>query len=145
MPPSPTTNTFPGTTPLLAGWLSCATASCSLLAGVPVLHGDDGTFFEKRIRPILVEHCIECHGPDPASRRGGLRLDGPAAILAGGESGPVVVPGSPESSRLHRAVSYLDPEFQMPPRGRLDERDREAIRTWIASGAAMPAAAPARP
>ena len=59
-------------------------------------------FFEQAVRPILVEACIRCHGPD--RQRGGLRLDSRQALIAGGESGPAIVPGDPDSSRLIAAV-----------------------------------------
>ena len=99
---------------------------------------DGGAFYEKRIRPLLIEHCVECHGPDPAALRGGLRLDSPGGLLAGGDGGSVVVPGKPEASLLYVAISYQDPEFQMPPRGRLSDREREDVRRWIAEGAVLP-------
>src|SRR5262245_27829926 len=69
-------------------------------------------FFEKKIRPLLVNHCQECHGV--RRQRGGLRLDSRAAMLKGGDNGPVVVPGEPDRSRLIRAVGYLDTKLQMP-------------------------------
>src|SRR6516225_7537681 len=51
----------------------------------------DFNFFETKIRPVLVERCYECHGEK--KQKGGLRLDGKAALLKGGDSGPIVVPG----------------------------------------------------
>ncbi|MEE2681081.1 MAG: DUF1549 domain-containing protein [Planctomycetota bacterium] len=104
---------------------------------------DGGAFFEKRIRPLLIEHCVECHGSDRAALRGGLRLDTPGGLLAGGDGGPVIVPGDPEASLLWVAISYQDPEFQMPPRGMLGAREREDVRRWIASGAVLPPGGPA--
>src|SRR5947209_18864724 len=61
-------------------------------------------FFEKRVRPVLVEHCQGCHGPD--KHKGGLRLDSKAAFLKGGAGGPVVVPGQPDKSPLVLAVRH---------------------------------------
>src|SRR4051812_18208903 len=61
-------------------------------------------FFEAKIRPILVENCHRCHGDQKQS--GKLRLDSAAAMLAGGESGPAIVPGDPEKSRLVEAINY---------------------------------------
>ena len=81
---------------------------------IPEARGDDVAFFERRIRPLFIEHCVECHGPVEADVRGGLVLSTPAAIRRGGDGGPVVVPGHPEESSLYLAVSYEDPEFQMP-------------------------------
>src|SRR4051794_40928547 len=59
-------------------------------------------FFEKQVRPVLVERCVKCHGP--AKPSGGLRLDSREALLKGGDSGPAVLPGRPAESRLLKAV-----------------------------------------
>src|SRR5215212_7327421 len=77
----------------------------------------DIEFFEKRIRPLLVERCYECHGEK--KHKGGLRLDSAAAVLKGGDSGPALVPGKPDESRMIKGISWSDPEFQMPPRNKL--------------------------
>src|SRR5262245_51213107 len=61
-------------------------------------------FFEKSIRPLLATRCHGCHGT--AKQKGGLRLDSRAAILAGGNSGPAVVPGDAKGSLLVDAVNY---------------------------------------
>ena len=71
------------------------------------------TFFETRIRPVLVESCVQCHGPDVAS--GELRLDSREALLKGGENGPAVVPGDAEQSLLILALQHDDNQpVQMP-------------------------------
>lgn len=95
-------------------------------------------FFETRIRPILVENCLECHGEDLDGLKGGLDLSSAAGVRRGGESGQVVVAGDAESSPLYRAVTYADKEFAMPPRGRLSEGEIESIRKWIEMGAPDP-------
>ena len=59
-------------------------------------------FFEKHVRPVLAEHCYSCHGPK--KQNAGLRLDTTAGLRAGGDSGPVIIPGQPEKSLLLRAV-----------------------------------------
>jgi len=107
-------------------------AGCS----VPLL-GDEAVF-EKVIRPLLVERCGECHGADRSRLRGGLVLTDVPSILRGGDTGPVVVPGRPEESSLYLAITYADPEFQMPPSGPLDAGEIESIRAWIEAGAPMP-------
>src|SRR5271163_4519692 len=53
-------------------------------------------FFEAKVRPLLTDNCLECHGAD--KHKGGLRLDVRDAMLKGGETGPAVVPGKPEAS-----------------------------------------------
>src|SRR5438309_2151393 len=73
-------------------------------------------FFEERVRPLLAEQCVSCHGPK--RQKAGLRLDSAAAIRKGGESGPVVAPGNPEQSRLIRAIRQ-DGDLKMPPKGKL--------------------------
>ena len=74
-------------------------------------------FFEKNIRPVLVDHCYECHGGDPAKIKGGLNLTFREGLLKGGEHGAVLVPGDAESSRLMTALHYENADFQMPPSG----------------------------
>ncbi|MCA9218856.1 MAG: hypothetical protein KDA71_00935, partial [Planctomycetales bacterium] len=61
-------------------------------------------FFEQHVRPLLVERCYECHGPE--KQKGDLRVDSRAALLVGGESGPAVVPGDSAASLLIEAVNY---------------------------------------
>lgn len=98
-------------------------------------------FFETRIRPLLSEHCIECHGPK--KQKGGLRLDSREAWERGGEGGPVVVRGRPEASRLMAAVRREDADTAMPPKGALNDRQVEDLSRWIAMGAPDPRQAPA--
>ena len=78
------------------------------------------TFFELKVRPVLAGTCVKCHGEKKAS--GGLRLDSREAMLAGGESGPAVVPGDPEGSPLVRAVRHADDTLKMPPNRPLPAR-----------------------
>lgn len=92
--------------------------------------------FELQIRPLLATHCYQCHSEK--QQKGGLRLDSPGAILAGGESGPVLVPGQPNDSLLIQAVRYDG--YQMPPAGQLPAADVQLLADWVQSGAGMPAA-----
>src|SRR5438128_1121482 len=64
-------------------------------------------FFEKRIRPVLVEHCYRCHSTQAKSPKGGLLLDTRDALRKGGDTGPAIVPGKPEMSLLLRAVRHI--------------------------------------
>lgn len=95
-------------------------------------------FFERRIRPLFIDHCFECHGDLGDSIKGGLNLTSAAGWRRGGESGPVIVPGDASSSPLYRALTYHDQEFAMPPRGRLADEEIEAVRVWIEAGAIDP-------
>ncbi len=90
-------------------------------------------FFERRIRPLLIESCQECHGAQQAE--GGLRLDSRAAIVGGGDRGASIVPGKPDRSLLLRAVSYGDEDLAMPPDGKLQPEQVADLRQWIRMGA----------
>ena len=94
-------------------------------------------FFESHVRPVLIEHCVKCHGPSDQS--GGLRLDRQVAVTKGGDSGQVIVAGVPEQSSLIRAVQYHDKDLQMPPDGKLRSEQIEILTTWVKSGGYWPA------
>ncbi len=94
------------------------------------------TFFESKIRPLLLQHCVECHGPDDQS--GELRLDRQHYFEQGGGSGPLVVDGDPDRSRLLRAVGYQDNELQMPPDSKLPDDAIADLTKWVRSGAFWP-------
>ena len=94
-------------------------------------------FFEKRIRPVLVSECQECHGPE--KQKGGLRVDSRAGLLRGGESGPALVPGDVSGSRLIAAVRHERSELAMPKdRPKLPESVVADLATWIDQGATDP-------
>ena len=95
-------------------------------------------FFEKKIRPLLVENCFTCHSANTNSK-GGLRVDDRNGLVHGGESGPAIVPGQPENSRLIQAVSYTDEDLKMPPKKQLSAEQVADLTKWIADGAAWPA------
>lgn len=96
----------------------------------------DLEFFEDNVRPILFERCYECHGEE--KQKGGLRLDHAAGVLEGGDSGPAIVPGRPEESLLIEAVSWADPDFEMPPKNKLPDQEIATLKEWIARGAPDP-------
>ena len=91
--------------------------------------------FEQRVRPLLSANCAGCHGAQ--KQRGGLRLDSPTAIERGGKSGPVVVPGQPNRSRLILAVQRTS-DLKMPPDRPLSQAEIETLTQWIKSGATWP-------
>ncbi|MFO0951315.1 MAG: PSD1 and planctomycete cytochrome C domain-containing protein [Isosphaeraceae bacterium] len=95
----------------------------------------DVEFFEAKVRPILVENCLGCHGP--TKQKGGLRLDSRTALLKGADTGEVVVPGDPEASALIQAVGY-EGDNPMPPRGKLKPAQIEILRSWVKRGAPWP-------
>jgi len=92
------------------------------------------TFFESAVRPLLVRNCTQCHGPK--KQESGLRLDSRAGMLAGGESGPAIVPGEPDESLLIEAIRYES--FEMPPSGQLKEGQITTLTRWISLGAPWP-------
>jgi mono/diheme cytochrome c family protein len=94
-----------------------------------------GDFFEARIRPLLVENCYACHGPD--RQMAGLRLDSRAAMLKGGAHGPALIPGEPDKSALIRAVHYTG-AIKMPPPGKLPASAIDALTIWVKLGAPWP-------
>ncbi|MBX3747820.1 MAG: PSD1 domain-containing protein [Verrucomicrobiae bacterium] len=94
--------------------------------------------FERRIRPALIEHCFDCHSAEAPRVRGGLRVDSLEGLLRGGETGPAIVPGDPERSSLWQALTYEDPDLQMPPKSRLPDEVIEDFRVWLAEGAPWP-------
>ena len=91
-------------------------------------------FFEEKVRPILAENCYKCHGSE--QQKGSLRLDLREAALAGGEDGPVIVPGQPEKSVLVDAIKWES--FEMPPKNKLSETQIATLTEWIRLGAPMP-------
>ena len=98
---------------------------------------DKFAFFEKKIRPVLVESCQQCHGPDKAN--GKLRLDSKAAMLKGGYSGAAIVPGKAKDSLLIKAIRHLDPEMKMPAKApKLSDAVIADFEKWIDMGALDP-------
>ena len=92
-------------------------------------------FFENRIRPLLVQHCYECHSQEGGKVKGGLLLDSRDGWMRGGDSGEVIVPGDVEASPLIEAIGYKNDDFQMPPKYRLAASEIDAIKTWVEGGA----------
>jgi hypothetical protein len=95
-------------------------------------------FFEKKIRPVLVSSCYECHSVQSGKSKGGLLLDSREALLKGGNTGPAVVPGDPTKSLLIKAIRYGDDELEMPPKTRLPEIQVADMEEWIRQGAFDP-------
>ena len=96
-------------------------------------------FFENKIRPVLVDHCYSCHSDQSEKVKGGLRLDTREALLRGGTSGAVLVPGEPDASLLIKAVRYQDEELQMPPKNKKLPAEQIAdLEAWVKMGAPDP-------
>ena len=116
-------------------WLiiwGCATTVCAAEASPRTLD------FTRDIRPILSNHCWNCHGPDEASRKGGLRLDLREVATSAADSGEIaIVPQQPDHSELIRRI-IADDDSVMPPHETqkpLSPVQKELLRRWIAEGA----------
>ena len=93
-------------------------------------------FFEKEIRPLLVEHCYQCHSGGSEKLQAELRVDFRDALLKGGDSGPVIVPGNADESLLIHSVRYES--YEMPPKGKLPDADIALLEKWVNDGAPWP-------
>lgn len=93
-------------------------------------------FFESKVRPLLIQHCLECHGAKESKVRGGLRLTSRAEMIKGGDSGAAIVPGKPDESMLIESVHY--DLYEMPPTGKLPEDKIAILEKWIEMGAPDP-------
>ena len=97
--------------------------------------------FEKNVRPILAEHCFRCHSENARAAnkiKGNLAADSLAGLLKGGKHGAALVVGHPEKSRLIEGVRYQNPDFKMPPDGKLNDDEIEILAGWIKNGAHWP-------
>ena len=122
----------------LALLFSCLAATGARGEEPQVPSSDDATFFEQKIRPLLVQRCFECHADGPKGAKGGLRLDSAGGVTTGGDSGAVVVPGKPDESLLVEAILYKQEGVQMPPRGKLPAGEIELLTEWVRRGALFP-------
>ena len=115
----------------------------SLVRGEEDAQDDAATpeFFEKNVRPVLVDRCYSCHSAAASKLKGGLRLDTLDDALKGGDTGPSIVPGHPEKSPLVEAVSYRNVDFKMPPKGRLPAKQIADLTEWVRRGAPWPKSA----
>src|SRR5213594_4130695 len=116
----------------------CSTA----LRSATEFKSEDYDFFEKKIRPVLVEHCYQCHSASAEKIKGELLLDSREGMLKGGESGrPAVVAGDLDKSRLIEAIRYRNGDLQMPPKkagGKLSDGQIADFIAWIKLGAPDP-------
>jgi cytochrome c551/c552 len=100
---------------------------------------DKVAFFESKVRPVLVERCVACHGPE--KQKAGLRLDSLVGLLRGGESGAAIDLDNADASNLVAAIRHES--WEMPPDGKLPDDQIEAIVSWVKDGAAWTGSKPA--
>ncbi len=100
--------------------------------------------FEQQIRPLLAEHCYECHGPE--KQKSGLRLDRKSSALGTADSGKIpILPGHADASPLVQRIKSTDPDFAMPRKGaKLSAEQVSLIRAWIDQGATWPSTGEAK-
>ena len=91
-------------------------------------------FFEKKIRPVLAEHCAKCHSTDSEKVKAGLLLDSRSDILKGGVSGPAATLGNPDKSMMIEAIRYTNEDLQMPPKHRLTPEQVKDFEEWVRMG-----------
>ncbi|HMC09947.1 MAG TPA: DUF1549 domain-containing protein, partial [Pirellulaceae bacterium] len=120
---------------LAAAWLLLAAL---ITAAEPAASPPPGDieFFEKRVRPLLAEHCYQCHGAK--KQESGLVLSTPDGLRNGGDRGSTIVPGDPDASVLVQAVHYTDDDLKMPPRGKLKDEQIADLVAWVKLGAPLP-------
>lgn len=114
-----------------------------LFGGLPARSDDAGAaptaaqieFFQTKVKPILEQHCLRCHG-GKANPKGGLRLTNRAAVLKGGESGPAVSLQEPAESLLIQAINYAS--YEMPPSGKLPQAQIDTLTDWVKQGLPWP-------
>ena len=98
----------------------------------------DLEFFEKKIRPVLAEHCYKCHSADAKKLKGDLMLDHRDGVFKGGDTGPAIVSGKPDQSLLIEAIEYDNVDLEMPPRGKLSDQQITDFTEWVKRGAPWP-------
>ncbi|QDU62765.1 Planctomycete cytochrome C [Planctomycetes bacterium Pan216] len=116
--------------------LAFGVALLAMAAGAAAAKDSREDFFEKHVRPVLLNHCIDCHGPD--TQESDIRLDARKFLIQDSEAKSLVVPGKPEKSKLMDVVAHTG-NITMPPEEKLGETEIAAISTWIKDGAVWPA------
>ncbi len=94
--------------------------------------------FQRQVRPILSDHCFQCHGPDQSTRMFDLRLDTKNGAFAVRKAGSVIVPGNAKASLLYQRINSDQPARVMPPahaRKPLAEAQKNVLMRWIDQGA----------
>ncbi|MGB7344865.1 MAG: PSD1 and planctomycete cytochrome C domain-containing protein [Pirellulaceae bacterium] len=127
---------------VIACWalLAWEVADVSAEESAPKYSSEQVEFFESKVRPVLVEHCYECHSADSgADLEGGLLLDSRWGWSTGGDSGPAIIPGDAKESLVMHAVLYQDDVVSaMPPSSKLPAEQIKILEQWIRDGAADP-------
>ncbi len=123
----------------LPKWVLQASLTMTGLAGSVCAAESNASLdhFEKKVRPLLVQHCYGCHSAEKKIK-GGLRLDFKGGWQEGGDSGPAIDPHDPGKSLLLKAVSYQDRDLKMPPKNKLSDAEVAVLKEWVMNGARDP-------
>ena len=120
---------------LIPAFVQAAETKVTMAKATP----EQATFFENKVRPLLSESCFRCHGGDPKKEpKAGLTLTSLEGMLVGGESGPALVPGNLDKSRIIEAVRYRNDNMAMPPKKPLPPEKVKILEEWVQSGAPWP-------
>jgi Protein of unknown function (DUF1549)/Protein of unknown function (DUF1553)/Planctomycete cytochrome C len=128
----------PGQLKLLLPYVTWAVVFVSATWADDVATKDGLDYFEQHIRPLLAEHCYQCHSSRERKQKGGLLLDTRAGWIAGGGRGPAMKAGDVDASLLIRAVQYTDPDLRMPPDRPLPKEAVARLERWVEMGAPDP-------
>ena len=128
--------------PRIPRTLLCAVAGGFMGVAAPVLAQDFSPqgleFFEKKIRPVLVERCYKCHSVTSEKLKGNLHVDSRSGMIKGGDTRAALVPGDSEKSLLIEALGYGNQDLQMPPKGKLPPEQINDFVAWVKMGAPWP-------
>ena len=119
-------------------WTAGTVPAAPLVAFADTPTSDQVEFFEKRIRPVLVEHCYDCHSAGAKKIKGGLVVDSRAGVRKGGDTGAIITAGDPDASMLIQAIRHLDEDTAMPPKEKLSPAIIADLEQWVRMGAPDP-------
>lgn len=103
-------------------------------APAPTFTDEQLAFFEKKVRPVLANHCYSCHSHEAKKNKGGFYLDSRKGIL----DAVLAEPGKPDESMLIEAVHYENPDYAMPPKGKLPDNVIKDLEKWVQMGMPWP-------
>ena len=121
----------------LTATLCCFATPNSSAAVATQITPEQRDFFENKIRPIFVEHCLECHSAEKGKTKGSLSMDTREELLKGGETGPSFKFGDVKGSTIIKAITWED-DLQMPPKKKLTNAQIADMKQWIGMGAPDP-------
>jgi hypothetical protein len=100
---------------------------------------EDLTFFDEKVKPILINQCYDCHSAKAKKVKGKLKLDTKEDFEKGGENGKIVDGTDPEKSMMIKAVRWMDEDIKMPPKKKLADAEIKTLEEWVKRGAPYPA------